>query len=136
LPATPATSSISARKQGERNDQEHQQGQAHDRRRDAVAMAQRPPQLAETRKDRHRDDHAPDDGHQERLGDGEAPESEQQEQTDPDDHLRRGARDGDIAVGSLHDPRSPVRRSAVAGGGQTAAAVKGLLRADVVAGEG
>ena len=46
------------------------------------------------------DHHAPDDRHQERLGDREAPDGEQQQQADPDHDLGREPRDGEVAAGA------------------------------------
>ena len=116
-----------AREHGQRHDQHQEQDDADQGRGEAVALAEQVAQLGEAAIDRDRDDHPPDDRHQERLGDREAPEDQQQEQADPDDDLDRGARDGEIAGLSLllrAWPWSPDPTGCTAGGGKTRAAVK------------
>ena len=127
-----------AREQRQRHDQDQQQDDADQGGGEAAAMAQSVAELAEAAVDRDRDHHPPDDRHQERLGDREAPEHEQQQQPNADDDFRRGARNGEVATFAgwrLHGPSPSEHRVLGAGGGQTAAEVKAPLRADVVAGE-
>ncbi len=100
-------------------------------------LAEQVAQLGEAAMDRDGDHHPPDDRHQERLGDREAPEGEQQEQADPDDDLGRGARDGEVAALAcrlLHGPGPRNIDRLRAGGGQTPCRGQGPLRAHVVAG--
>ncbi len=98
-------------------------------------MAQGPAQAGEGVVHRDRDDHAPDDRHQEWLGDREAPEGQDQEQPDADHDLGRGPGDRELLVFRpwwLHGTGSSA--ALVGRCRRTPTTVKALLRGDVVSG--